>query len=144
MIKVHVNLDETTYNILVAFGRNLSDVVNKILDEYTVGNIDIVNKPMCPSLEGTRRYCVNINNEDYEELYLQYGPTSPYISLRRLLYWFVDEEIYEELDWNVIVKITDEYKKGVNDFKKALNKLYGTILTEIDVTNIANRLLNRS
>lgn len=144
MLKVHVNLDQTTHDILLAFGKNLSEVVNKILDEYSEGNIDIVNKPMAPSLDGTRRYTVTIQNEEYEEMYLRYGPTSPFISLRRLLYWFVDEEIYEDLHWKIMTKVSDEYKKGVNDFKTALTKYYGQVFTEIDAQSIANKLLNRS
>jgi predicted DNA-binding protein (UPF0278 family) len=93
----------------------LSDVINKILDAGDQGAFDVMDKPSCESREGASRYNVNITNATYLSLLNEYSVNSPRISLRRLIYWFVENEMYIELDW----PMSNEY---VDDFKTKFNK----------------------
>lgn len=93
-------------DILKCYG-SLSDVVNKILDEADAGNIDFMDKPACPDRAGASRYNIDITNETYLELLEIYSINSSKISLRRLIYWFVNNEMYNELGWIPIKEYVD-------------------------------------
>ena len=95
-----VYLHDEIASVLKCYG-NLSDVVNKVLDAASAGAFDFEDKPEAPNRSGARRYDIDITNEDYIELHRMYR-NSPKISLRRLLYWFVENEMYEILEWQVV------------------------------------------
>ena len=113
-MNVSIYLHKPIVNLLRCFG-DLSDVINKILDAGDQGLFDIMDKPSCESREGASRYNVNITNATYLSLLNEYSVNSPRISLRRLIYWFVENEMYIELDW----PMNNEY---VDDFKTKFNK----------------------
>lgn len=113
-MNVSIYLHKPIVNLLRCFG-DLSDVINKILDAGDQGMFDIMDKPSCESREGASRYTVNITNTTYLSLLNEYSVNSPRISLRRLIYWFVENEMYIELDWSM----SNEY---VDDFKNKFNK----------------------
>lgn len=98
-MKVSVYLHSYIVDILRVYGK-LDDVINAVLDEADNGMFDITDKPNCESRDGASRYSVEITNENYITLMQTYPPNSSKISLRRLLYWFVDNEIYEECGWS--------------------------------------------
>ena len=110
-MKVSVYLHDEIYGILRCYG-DINTVVNRILDEASAGAFDVMDKPNVPSRAGARRFDVDITNRDYLELLYTYPQNSCRISLRRLLYWFVENEMYEILDWQV----TDDYRD--KDFDK--------------------------
>ena len=83
---------------LMCFG-DLSDVVNNILKAGADGMFDIMNKPPCPDKTNCEHFRIDVTEPTYIELYKTFGSNNPRISLRRLLYWFVENEIYSELDW---------------------------------------------
>lgn len=118
-----VYLHKDRVDVLKMFG-NLNDVVNKILDEYDNGKIDIENKPECESRIGASRYNINIRNENYVDMLMSYGIKSKQISLRRLLYWFVDNEIYNELEWEPVNDYIDSNDERIN---KKIDKIVGEI-----------------
>ena len=86
---------------------NLDDVVNRILSLGDEGAIDIMNKPVPPDREGAIRFDVNVTNESYIKLLDTFSPKSSHISLRRLLYWFAENEIYNEVGWTVVNNLVD-------------------------------------
>ena len=120
---VTVRLHEDYYNVLRTFGE-LNDVVNAILNHCSAGDISCMDKPQAPSLVGTARYEVDITNEDYIKLLKTYGQRSQRVSLRRLLYWFVDMEVYNELSFVVNKRSIEDICAASNDrVRKLLNKI---------------------
>lgn len=121
-----IYLHKEIANTLKTFG-DLNEVINNILEAGAEGNFDITNKPNCLSREGARRYEVNIIEPEYLALLELYPINSSKISLRRLLYWFVENEIYNELNWKPINNYIDETKtkinKIINNINTDLNKL---------------------
>ena len=103
---ISVYLSTEIYAMLSCFG-NIDEVVNKILDAGSQGLIDIMQKPVAPEKKGGRYYNINVVNEEYISLVETYGLKSSKISLRRLLYWFVENEIYNELGWETTAQYVD-------------------------------------
>lgn len=118
-IYLHKHIAET----LQCYG-DLSDVVNKILETSEQGVFDVVDMPKCESREGATRYNINVTNETYLSLVESFPPNSPRLSLRRLLYWFVEQEMYEVLEWEA----TNEY---VSEDKTKILKKIGGIESEV-------------
>ena len=133
MIVLSVYLHEYVVNTLKMYGE-LDDVVNNVLDESDAGNFDITDKPECQSRDGAGRYNITITNENYIKLLTAYGVKNKRISLRRLLYWFVDNEIYCDLGWECI----RDYDYNT---KKRINKLITNVICDISKLEI---LTNKS
>ena len=70
--------------------------VNRILDEWSMGNFDIGGKPAIQLKTQCRRYDIVIRNVDYIELRKLYPSNSSKLSLRRLCEWYVTNELYAE------------------------------------------------
>lgn len=125
-MRVSVYLHDEIKSILCCYG-NLDDVINRVLDAGSTGEFDIMNKPQIPAREGAGRYDVDIVNEEYLELLNAYPRNSVKISLRRLLYWFVENEMYEILGWEPINEYTDrndlKRKRLVKRIRQDLEKL---------------------
>lgn len=113
-IYLHKQIAET----LQCYGE-LSDVVNKILDASEQGAFDMLDMPKCEPRDGAARYNIDITNETYLELLDTFSVNSPRISLRRIIYWFVEQEMYEVLGWEVMNDYVDK------DKEKILKKLGG-------------------
>lgn len=124
---ISIYLHKEIANTLKTFG-NLEEIVNKILIAGAEGAFDITNKPNCLSREGAKRYEINITEPEYLELLKTYPINSSRISLRRLLYWFVENEIYNDLNWVPI-------NNYINDGKIALIKLIRTAQTNMFKVN---------
>lgn len=122
--------------ILKSFGE-LSEVVNKILQEGANGSFDFMDKPNIQSRDGAKRYEINVQQEDYLNLLKCFPINSPKISLRRLLYWFVENEIYVDLNWkqcNYYKNIkTQKIIKIIEIIKSDVTKL--NILLPTEFTN---------
>ena len=121
-----IYLEKRVIDVLNCYGR-LNDVVNRILEEGAVGNIDVMDKPTCPPKQNGQHYSIDVTEENYLGLYNTWGPKSSRISLRRLLYWFVDNEIYNELGWEGVETFkSSEYDKSIKligDIKMLLFRL---------------------
>lgn len=96
-----VYLSDDIADVLSCYG-TLDDVVNKILQYGAQGIIDIMEKPKIPEKKGGHYYKVDVTEPDYIQLVELYGSKSSRISLRRLLYWFVENEMYVELEWEPV------------------------------------------
>ncbi len=145
-MNVSIYLHKPIVETLLCYG-SLEDVTNKILDACESGEIDIMDKPKVPPREGAGRYDVNIHSDFYIELLSTFSPTSPRISLRRLLYWFVENEVYDTLGWEPtyeyfnsektrILKKIDEVEGTLIKLKRSLND------DELTWANIVLRNLN--
>lgn len=104
-MKYSLYLHREIVDTLRMFG-NLGDVVNKIVDAGMDGYYDVINKPPCPPRDGASRYIIDIYNEDYLQIMRSYPANSPISSPSRLIYWFVENQMYDELGW----KPTSTYK----------------------------------
>lgn len=118
-----VYLHKYVVDTLRMFGE-LSYVVNKILQAGADGKIDLLDKPACVNRNGAGRYDIEINQTDYLELLQCYSINSPKISIRRILYWFVDFSIYEELGWKPTEKYCD---KDLQSLCKCIDKARSAI-----------------
>ena len=115
----HVYLSDYVVDALSFYG-TLDEVVNKILTYGAAGSFDLMDKPKAPDKTGGSVYKINVLEPNYLELLDTFGASSSRISLRRLLYWFVDNEIYAELDWNEAITVKNE---DVNKQYEALSNL---------------------
>lgn len=115
-IYLHKPIAET----LMCYG-DLSDVVNKILDASEQGAFDIIDRPRCPARDGATRYVIDVKSEYYLSMLENFPINSPRISLRRILYWFVENEMYDELEWEVTLEYHNKEKE------KMLKKLSNII-----------------
>lgn len=106
-----IYLHREIVDVLRCYG-TLDEVVNRILQEGAEGKFDLMYKPACPGREHAGRYDIDINEPNYLELLSQYGPYSSKISIRRLIYWFVENELYEEFEW-----------EPINNFENSQSKL---------------------
>lgn len=144
-MKQSIYLHQEIVNTLRCFGE-LSEVINKILEEAANGEFDVMFKPACPSRIGAGRYDIDITEPNYLELLNAYSPFSSKISLRRLIYWFVENEIYEELGWEATNNYVNR-KRQLFDKKvqTALNELdrslqYAPTTAKVEVMNICNKI----
>ena len=93
-----IYLHDYVIDILHYFG-NIEDVINKMLTDLMAAGIDITNKPKPPKRDDARRITVRITNAEYLDLITIFSINSPTVSLRRLIYWFVDNGVYSDLNW---------------------------------------------
>ena len=122
-MKQSIYLHRQIVDVLTCYG-TLEDTINRILQEAANGEFDIMHKPPCPGREQAGRYDIEILEPNYLELLSTYSPFSSKISLRRLIYWFVDNELYEELGWEPIKEFQDRNLKMLqNKLSKGLNEL---------------------
>lgn len=121
---VNIYLHQDIAHTLMCFGNDMSEVVNKILEAGEDGLIELTDHDPCPDKTNCLHYRVNIFNENYLLLYEQFGHSSNKISLRRLLYWFVENEIYDELGWKPIKQyINSKQELFVKKVKSAIHEL---------------------
>ena len=107
-MRMSLYLHDEIYAILRCYGP-LNEVINRILDAGTAGAFDIMDKPRVPDRSGARRFDVDVDNEEYLSLLRKHGYNSTRTSLRRLVYWFIENEMYEILDWEVVDLYKDRY-----------------------------------
>jgi hypothetical protein len=125
-------------------------VINAVLDESDNGMFDVFDKPNCDSRDGASRYSVEITNENYLTLMQTYPANSSKISLRRLLYWFVENEIYNECGWtfnNILRRQVDsKIVKKIKDLQTAVTKIQPLVADNYEalmsLTSINNELDN--
>ena len=130
-MKLSIYLHKDRVDILRTFGDSLSDVINKILDESDNGAFDIEDKPECESRTGACRYDIRITNENYINMLKSFGVKSKRISLRRLVYWFVDNEIYNDIGWDAVNNYLDTNSIR---FNKKLDNIISD-LTNLSITS---------
>ena len=129
-MQLSIYLSDDISAILRCYG-TINDVVNKILVAGAEGAIDIMEKPKIAEKKGGHYYQIDVREPNYIMLLETYGVKSSRISLRRLLYWFVENEIYEVLGWEPLEEYIDE----------SVNKGYDAIMDLKQLVYKASRLL---
>lgn len=129
MIKANIIIPLEYYNILTVFG-SIEDVIYKALELCENGEIDLENLPQTANFVNTENKTVSviITNSYYENLRNMYGATSPKVSLRKLLCYIVENEIYFDYHWEVVQVYDNETRNKINSYK-------------YDITNKANKLV---
>lgn len=125
MLEITVYLHEYVYDALTAFGP-LTDVVNRVLDAGEQGCIPIENLPPTPprSSVSCRQCKIIVTNEYYEDLIATHGERSSVVSLRRILYNFVDNELWTELEWKAVSQIiTVSTSRYVHSLQRVVSSL---------------------
>ena len=97
MVKT-IYLHEYVIQILETFGK-IDEVINKIVDIAMSGQLDIESAPVAPPQKDCTQCFIDIKNIEYLRLLDIRGHRNNRLSLRRLIYQFVDEEIYNTLGW---------------------------------------------
>ena len=92
---VRLKVHRDYYELICQFG-GLSKVANTMIELLYDGTLDVTQIGRCPPEDVTCVNCsVTIANPHYEELVALYGISSPKVSLRRYLYYFVEAELYD-------------------------------------------------
>lgn len=122
MRQYNVYLHKYVRDILSQFG-DVNAVVNHIVDEAMAGRINLYGLDKAPprSSGDMCQYTFTIINDQYNELVDAHGPRSSLVSLRRIIYTFVDNEMYDELGWNTI------HQPNVDAYTAALTRLADTV-----------------
>ena len=120
-MRVSVYLHQSILDELTCYG-DLDEVVDKILTLGERGIIDLENRPPCRPRADAKRVTVNVHNSYYITLVRSYPPKSSQISLRRILYWFVENDMCTLLN---TMTVTDE------DLYNSLYKRLLDILQEL-------------
>lgn len=122
-MKLSIYLHSDIVDVLKTYGK-LDDVVNSMLDAADEGEFEIENKPSCRPRDGAGRYDINVTNATYLSLLNTYGVKSKAISLRRLIYWFVENEIFNEIGWDTVNDYVDrDTLKWNKQIDRVLNEL---------------------
>ena len=125
-IKVSLYLEPYVIEVLKAFGNSLDEVVNRILD-VTKETVDIASLPVAEKLNNTcRRVEVVITEPTYLSYVEVMGRNSKKLSLRRLLYWFVNNEQYVEYGFEPVGgpdKRLERYCIKLSECIKTINKV---------------------
>lgn len=97
----HIYLHNYVTDTLEMFG-DLNNVINDIVDEAVKGTIPMESLPPAPtrSHDNCRQYMIDVTNTEYLQLVSDKGYKNKTVSLRRILYYFVDNELYNELGWS--------------------------------------------
>ena len=133
-MKLSLYLHSYITDVLLTYG-TLDETINKILDAADEGYFEIENKPSCENRDGANRYNVTVKNDTYLSMLKIYGVKSKAISLRRLVYWFVENEIYNEVGWEPINDYTNrDNAKWNKQLDKVLNELDKLIVLDNDGT----------
>ena len=123
-IKVSLYLDEYILEVLKAFG-DLNTVVNKIL-ECTSQTVDIGSLPVAPASKECKRVEVVIEEPTYLSYIQTMGRKSKKLSLKRLIYWFVNNEQYNDYGFEPVETVDtrkNKYYIRVSEFLNFVNLL---------------------
>ena len=141
---INILLDDATAGILQYYG-DVSDVVNRILYHGAIGDIPLMDLPPAPLPgHGAKQYKINVTDKNYLELCDIYGTKSSRISLRRIIYAFVDNEKYVDLAWEsnkTFVKTDkEELLTLIGELEAKLFRLYKMLKNNPHVKNIKTEL----
>lgn len=118
MIKANIIIPLEYYNILTVFG-SIEDVIYKALELCENGEIDLENLPQTANFVNVENKIISvvITNSYYENLRTIYGTTSPKVSLRKLLCYIVENEIYFDYHWEVVQVYDKETRNKIDSYK---------------------------
>lgn len=91
-MRVSIYLHDNIIAELKQYG-DLQQVIDQILALGEAGKIDLCDKPRCKDRDGARRLDIIVTNSYYIDMLQRYPPHSTRVSLRRLIYWFVENDL---------------------------------------------------
>ena len=142
-MKFSIYLHKPIADTLKCYG-DLSEITNKILSLGEQGLIILTDKPNVPDRQGATRYDIEVTNESYLSLVKSYPINSCRVSLRRLLYWFVENELYNEFGWKIVNSYVDTDKlkqvKKVDKCLELIERLHNTCPYEDLCNEIVEKL----
>lgn len=125
MKKYSLYLHEEILATLKCFGE-LNDVINRLFEE-TIDNGMLYESMMekAPSREGARRIDVWIKKDIVSQL--------AHVRVRTSVYWFIENEIYSELGW----EMRNEYRLQLKDkIEKQFNRAIAELKKLNDLVNL--------
>lgn len=130
MKKISIYLHQDIINTLKCFG-DITNVINNVIrSSLELDSLYEDKLPAAPNRTSAKRIDVYIEEELLEAL--------SNVRIRPLLYWFVENEIYNELNWEMLheygesdkLKLTHQFDKTINELSK-LNKLCNNRLKQV-------------
>lgn len=128
-MEVKVSLPKDVLEVMKQFGTP-SEVADRILVAGEEWYFDMENCPAYESNCRNVRVSLTITNQYYEELVLMRGEHSNKVSLRRIISYFIYNELYNELGWEPI-NSTSESNLMCDEIKKLINRV-ATLRTEMN------------
>lgn len=118
---VNVKLPKLYIDILEMYG-SLDSVTDKALDMVYTDQLPPINEmPAAPILSDTCKRVIKVTNEEYDDNCKLLGPKHHANSIKRLLTYIVDNEIY--LNWQMRETASDTYNKRLSECIGRLDKL---------------------
>jgi hypothetical protein len=106
MRKISVYLHQHIIDVLICFG-DLNKVINRLLKECVDSGLAFVQElPTVGDRHNAKRVNVYIDDETMENL--------NGIKIRPLIYFFVENELYDKFDWVMLQNYGDEHRKKLN------------------------------
>ena len=134
-MRISLYLHKDIINTLRYYG-DISDVINKILELCENDVVDLFDKPAAPPRGDASRIEVNITNSYYLSLMEEFPKNSSKISLRRLLYWFVENDMFEET--GVTLPETIQQDQTVLNKIIIAEDALQSVMSKLDLTNRDN------
>lgn len=139
MKKLSLYLHQDIIDVLLCFGE-VNDVINRILEEFVNKNFLFDNLiPKARDRNGARRINVFIKLDTLSQLL---G-----VGVRSIVYWFVENEVYSDLNWEAVSQYRDNTRlKCMKQFDKVLaelNKL-NTMCNVDDIIDAVERMRNET
>lgn len=144
---VNISLDDFTVAIMEHYG-SISQVTDRILKLGANGSIPLIDLPSVEIPKSScKQYKINIVDENYLSLCETYGIKSTRISLRRIIYWFIENEQYELFEWKPetnrvspdnqrIMDLTGEIEAKLYSLYKLLNNNKHAIVIKNEIQKI--------
>ena len=124
---ISVYLEPYVVDIIRCYGEP-SDVINRMLDGAFSGDYDVFDKPSAgPRTQEAYRIEVDVTNENYIELMNSFPVNSPRTSLRRFVHWFIDNEMPEQLGWEVCNEYLSKEKNRVRKLLRNIESCSQTL-----------------
>lgn len=142
-MKFNVYLHRNVADLLLRYGDSIDTVVNNILNEMELRDEPMVDLPPAPPRDNVRRLSVDVTNKAFLDLSDIFGQYSGRVSLRRIIYYFYDNEKYIEYGWRpnyegkdkrlIYLSERDRFERALKDFAGAeFSKEVQELLTNID------------
>lgn len=100
-MRLSIYLHDEYHNYLSLYG-DINTVVDRILTQLSESDIDIEAIHNAPPRDGAKRVNINVTNEWYLSELCARPINSPLYSLRKILYYVVDNELPSEWGWKTV------------------------------------------
>lgn len=142
-MKLNIYLHRNIIDLMKRFGDDLGEVADRIIEDMQRNGDEYIDLPDGPPREGAVRTVIDVTNREFLEMMEILGKNSGRVSIRKVIYWFFDNEKYAEYGWKYNYIGKDKKLKlmcAYDLFERRLNECVGTeklakftpLLTELD------------